>query len=162
MSGIIGLIEKHTPTSPRFLRSLDLLLPLLVTALLVVNLVRIGEVSSIANEAQHNSEVNRVLVHKTAQLTARNKVLVDRIHQGIVLSCRRNGNPLRAIVRRRIEREVAQTSLSAIEEFFPTLPRDKLVALLIRSRRQNRKDIRDLAPVPCTKRYKLVPVTPKP
>lgn len=154
MTGLIDWIERVTPASPRVIRALDILLPLLVSALLITTLVGLGRVGNVADEAKTNSENNTRLLHTTAKLLHRTAGLAKALHDGLVESCQRNGNPLRQIVKERIQRELAQTSISRIQEFFPTLPRARLEALLEKSRAQNLKDIAALAPVPCKNQYR--------
>lgn len=154
MSGIIDVIERLTPVGSRIARVLDFLLPLLIAALLVTTLMQVGRVSKVADEAKANSEANTVLIHRVGILVGRVAKLTHDLHSGLVDSCKQNGNPLRRIVRERIERELAQTTMAEIEEFFPSLTRHRLEVLLHTARRNNAKDIKELKPVHCKTQYR--------
>jgi hypothetical protein len=153
--GAIDLVERLTPANPRIARALDFILPVLIGTLLILNLVQVGNVSRVADEAKANSEANAALVRRVAHLA-------HALHSGLVDGCKKNGNPLRRIVRQRIERELAQTTITEIEEFFPSLPRHRLETLLAEARRHNVSDIEDLQPVPCEKQYAPKASAPSP
>jgi hypothetical protein len=68
LEAAVDWFDRHAPRDPRVLRILDFLLPALVTGLVVLNLVQVGNVTAIANdnsrnlEAQEDERTSRIYV----------------------------------------------------------------------------------------------------
>lgn len=128
--------------------------------------------------AKKSTRILRVLLVVTLATAALSGYLlrentrrVEDINSSLVQACEQNGNPLRWVVRQfgfvligQIEKNVEQSKTlekaGTFEEIFPSYPSDKLHALLVKSREEERQDKEGLqsaislaSPVACEERY---------
>jgi hypothetical protein len=75
------------------------------------------------------------------------------LRNGLVASCERNGNTVRAVLQKRIEREIENGERFNYSEFFPNVPPDVLAELIKEQREESRKELKEIEPVDCAAQY---------
>lgn len=81
-------------------------------------------------------------------------VSTTELRDGLVESCERNGNPLREAVTTLLEDQIAQTQNLDYSEFFPTVPEERLDALIEMQNDKRRALLRTIQPVDCQALYR--------
>lgn len=142
MSRILDFIDRFTPKDPRTKRVLDLVLPLLVTALLGIALLQLGEVRGTANEAKETAATTQVLAHE-------NKEFNQELTEGLISACEANGNPIRAAERedlteaiQELRSEITSPNDPRLDALFPNVPPATVDELIREGNEQKRERIK--------------------
>jgi hypothetical protein len=77
----------------------------------------------------------------------------EDLRDGLIRSCERNGNPLREAVIDQLEGEIEQSKIVDYSEFFPSVPPERLDALIREENQRIRGYIEQIQPVDCPSLY---------
>jgi hypothetical protein len=143
---VVGWLDAKVPHDPRVLRLLDFVLPTLITALLVVNLLQLGRVGGIAEEARNAAQ--------TAQRASRaNHHFAAKLRQGLVENCQNNGNPLREVLIEEQEGAIEDPHDPRIHALLPNTPQSVINKIVAEGNKEHRERTKKLTPVNCTQQY---------
>jgi hypothetical protein len=145
MNRLLDSIDRLTPKDPRMQRVVDLLLPILLTALLIIAIIQIGEVSNAASEAKRTADQTKVLARQ-------NRHFAKELSSGLIRSCQQNGNPLRRAVQQLLRQQIRAAD-STPPSFFPSIPPDRFRELIRRGDAFKRRAIHKVEPVRCAEQY---------
>jgi hypothetical protein len=86
--------------------------------------------------------------------TLRTNNFSEELRDGLVASCKQNGNPLREYLREEAKAEIAEAKSFDYEEFFPNVPPERLHALIAQEIADAREALSTtLAPLDCDGLY---------
>jgi hypothetical protein len=142
----VDWIDRHSPHDPRVLRLLDKLVPALVTAVLILNIVQIGRVGDVSNEAQ-------TLSQRTLILSRQNHRFAAELRAGLIENCEKNGNPLREVLIEEQEAAILGPHDPRIHELLPGTPQAVINQIVAEGNREHRERKAKLTPVDCPKLY---------
>lgn len=77
----------------------------------------------------------------------------NRLREGLVESCERNGNPLRKTVQDILRDQIKQSESPLLARFFPQIPKADLDRLIAAQNELRRERIQQIAPVDCQALY---------
>lgn len=78
----------------------------------------------------------------------------DRLREGLIINCEKNGNPLREAVQTLLREEIKQSHSPLIAELFPQIPKEQLRELTEQTNKKKRELIASITPVDCDAEYK--------
>jgi hypothetical protein len=85
--------------------------------------------------------------------TTSTKDFATDLRNGLVQSCKVNGNPLREAVQDQLREQIHQRENLDYARFFPNVPFAELKALLEQQNRADRATLKKIAPVDCSRLY---------
>lgn len=147
----IGWIHRHRPENPaRFV------MPYMVVVLTLLLALNLWQVHEARSESQENRDLvaqTRNQAVKIKQLALSNRRFIHALREGLIESCRKNGNEVRAVLRKKIEEEIGQTGPALVHQLFPQIPPKKLEQIIQASRKDDRRAIHALRPVKCGRQF---------
>lgn len=77
-----------------------------------------------------------------------------KLHSALVENCEKNGNPLREVLQKRVEREIEQSENKAfIKKLFPSLTDEERDQFVKSVNKEREKEKEEVSPINCEKAY---------